>query len=215
VGTIDVIATIMIPNLAVALRLLLVTDDALLGKRDPLLVIQDAVRGGVTSVQLRLKLASDRELLRLAELLVTKLPIPVFINDRLDVALAAGAAGCHLGPDDLSPTLAAPLVGPDFVIGASVGAIDEMPRALRAHYWGIGPLHSTGTKVDAGHPLGLAGAAALLSHAGGRACVVIGGVQPVDVEAALHAGFSGVAVSGGILRHSDVEAAARRYISRG
>jgi thiamine-phosphate pyrophosphorylase len=208
---IGVIAGIMAPNLARALRVLLVTDDALLADRDPVETLGDAVRGGATAVQLRLKEASDRELLQLARALVASLAVPVFVNDRLDVALAAGAAGCHLGPDDLSPDLARRIAAPPFAIGASVGSEAEVARALQADYWGIGPLHHSHTKRDAGDPLGWTGAAALLARAGDRPCVVIGGVTPQDVAPAREAGFAGVAVSGGILAAPDVVAAARTY----
>jgi|CXWL01.1.fsa_nt_gi thiamine-phosphate pyrophosphorylase len=200
-------------NLAATLRLLLVTDDALLGARDPIVVARAAVAGGVTAIQLRLKHASDRELLALARHLVALLPVPIFVNDRLDVALAAGAAGVHLGPDDLPPERARRIVPAGFLLGASVGSLPEIERGRAADYWGIGPLHGTATKGDAGAALGLEGAAALLAHAGGRPCVVIGGVQPDDVEPALAAGFAGVAVVSGILGGEDVEGAARRYRS--
>lgn len=198
-------------NLAAALRLLLVTDDALLAGRDPILLCRAAVQGGVTAVQLRLKQASDRVVLDLAVELIRELDVPIFINDRLDIALAVGAAGVHLGPDDLSPALARRIAPADFVIGASVGGDGELARGAAADYWGIGPLHGTITKRDAGAPLGLGGAGGILARAGGRPCVVIGGVVPEDVAAARAAGFAGVAVVRGILGSGDVEAAARRY----
>jgi thiamine-phosphate pyrophosphorylase len=198
-------------NLADTLRLLLVTDDALLGDRDPVAVCQAAVRGGVTAVQLRLKEASDRELLRLARRLMAVLAVPLFINDRLDVALAAGAAGVHLGPDDLAPALARRIVPAAFVIGASVGAAGEIERGAAADYWGIGPLRATRTKGDAGPPLGIEGAKRLLAAAAGRPAVLIGGVQPADLSVAIASGFAGVAVAGSILADGDVEQAARRF----
>ncbi|HLB55464.1 MAG TPA: thiamine phosphate synthase, partial [Gemmatimonadales bacterium] len=96
---------VMNPNLAALLRLMLVTDDALLRGRDLLALCRDAVRGGVTCVELRLKHASPRELLELTRSLIGGLDVPVLVNDRLDVALAAGAAGVHLGLDDLPVSL--------------------------------------------------------------------------------------------------------------
>jgi thiamine-phosphate pyrophosphorylase len=199
-------------DLVASLRLLLVTDDELVAGRDLLELCHAAVRGGVTAVQLRLKRASDAELLAAATRLVSGLPVPVFVNDRLDVALAAGAAGAHLGPDDLPPALARRIVPPGFVIGASVGTNAEVVRASTADYWGIGPLRATTTKRDAGPALGLNGATRLLRVAGARPCVVIGGVVPGDVGAARAAGFAGVAVVSGILRAHDPEAAAREYL---
>ena len=201
----------MVENLAAALRLLLVTDDALLAHGDVLGACAAAVRGGVTAVQLRLKRAPDRVLLELARRLVLELPVPVFVNDRVDVAIASGAAGVHLGPDDLSPALARAVARTGFLIGASVGSASERERGWPADYWGIGPLRGTTTKLDAGAALGLEGAAGIRCHAGDRPCVLIGGVLPADVAPAIGAGFAGVAVSSGILASADIESAARGY----
>jgi thiamine-phosphate pyrophosphorylase len=202
----------MIENLAAALQLLLVTDDVLLADRDVVDVCRAAVRGGVTAVQLRLKEAPDQLLFDLARRMVAELDVPLFVNDRVDVAIAAGAAGAHLGPDDLAPALARRIVPPGFVIGASVGSDAEIGRGAAADYWGIGPLHGTMTKHDAGAALGMAGACGILARAGGKPCVVIGGVVPEDVAIARAGGFAGVAVVRGILASADVEAAARRYV---
>jgi thiamine-phosphate diphosphorylase len=110
--------------------------------------------------------------------------------------------------------LARTIVPAGFVIGASVGSESEVVRGSAADYWGIGPLRATATKLDAGAPLGLGGARDLLALAGGRPCVVIGGVRLEDVLPARTAGFAGVAVASGILATDDVEAAARRYSGR-
>jgi thiamine-phosphate pyrophosphorylase len=198
-------------NLAAALRLLLVTDDALVADRDVIAVCQAAVRGGVTAVQLRLKQASDQVLFDLARRLVAELGVPLFVNDRVDVALAAGAAGVHLGPDDLSPALARRIAPLGFIIGASVGTDAEIERGSTADYWGIGPLHATSTKGNAGAARGLEGARRILAQAGGRPCIVIGGVLPEDVAGARAGGFAGVAVVRGILASTDVETAAGLY----
>ncbi len=200
-------------NLAATLRLLLVTDDALLAGRDVVAVCEAAVRGGVTAVQLRLKRATDAELFALARRLVETLAVPVLINDRVDIALAAGAHGAHLGADDLAPGLARPIVPTGFIIGASVGSEAEIERGLAADYWGIGPLHVSTTKPDAGVALGFNGARALRERAGSRPCVVIGGVTVADVAPAMAAGFAGVAVVSGILGSEDVARAARAYSS--
>lgn len=201
-------------NLADALRLLLVTDDALLGGRDPLGVALAAVAGGVTAVQLRLKTVSDRELLALAQAMVRALPVPLFVNDRLDIALIAGAAGVHLGAEDVAPHIARRIAPAGFVIGASVGSEAELARGAAADYWGIGPLHSTPTKDDAGEALGRDGVERLVARAEGRPCVAIGGVAPEDVHAMRAIGCAGVAVVSGILRGEDPEGAARRYGGR-
>lgn len=198
-------------NLADVLRLLLVTDDAAVAGRDLVALCEAAVAGGVTAVQLRLKTAEDRQLADLARRLLASLTVPLFINDRLDVALAVGAAGVHLGSDDLAPALARRIVPPGFIIGASVGSPDEIARGDAADYWGIGPLHGSATKPDAGVALGWNGATALLAHAGGRPGVVIGGVRSEDAPLARANGFAGVAVVSGILMAGDVKEAARKY----
>lgn len=201
----------MSENLARWLRLLLVTDDALLRPEDAVECCRAAVAGGVTAVQLRFKRLGDRELLALARQLVGALSVPLFINDRLDIALAVGAAGVHLGPDDLSPLLARRIVPAGFVIGASVGQASEVERGASADYWGIGPLRGSTTKRDAGAPLGWDGARALRDAAAGRATVVIGGVTPADAATAVTQGFSGVAVAGGVLAGEDPAARAAAY----
>lgn len=204
----------MAPNLADALRLMLVTDDALLAGRDPVAACAAAVRGGVTSVQLRLKRVPPRELVTVARTLVASLPVPVLVNDRPDVALAAGAAGVHLGPDDLAPALARRVLGPAAIIGASVGLAAEAGRARDADFWGVGPWRATGTKGDAGEVLGEAGVRRILGLSGGRPCIAIGGVRPEDVPILRGLGCAGVAVAGGILGGEDVEGRARGYGER-
>ena len=187
---------------------MLVTDDFALGRRDPLAVCLAAVRGGVTCVQLRLKRAAPRALLDLARVLVAELDVPVVVNDRADVALAAGA-GVHLGPRDLPLDLARRLFPGDRLIGASVGAPEEAAGA--ADYWGIGPWRTTDTKADAGPALGAEGLRRLVALSRGKPCLAIGGVRPEDVREILASGATGVAVVSGILGHEDVEAAAREY----
>lgn len=199
-------------NVAEALRLMLVTDDRLLAGRDPVVLCRDAVRGGVTSVQLRLKEASPRELAALVRRIRQAVEVPLLVNDRADVALAAGADGVHLGPDDVPGPLVRRIAPDGFLIGASVGKPEEVDAGRGADYWGIGPWRTTGTKADAGAPLGPEGFGALARLGEGRPCVAIGGVQPEDVPAVLAAGGVGVAVISGILGTPEVEAAARRYL---
>ncbi len=190
---------------------MLVTDDALVAGRDLVALAQAAARGGVTAVELRLKHASGRALVEAARALVAAVPVPLLVNDRLDVALAAGAAGVHLGPDDLPVVLARRVVPSGFVVGASVGSTDEAAVARAADYWGVGPWRATGTKLAAGEALGAGGFRRIVAIAGRIPCVAIGGVRPEDAGAVRAAGGAGVAVVSGILRAGDVEQAARGY----
>lgn len=201
----------MTVNVAEALGLMLVTDDRLVTRDDLVERCRAAVRGGVTSVQLRLKTCPPRELAALARELIGAVPVPVLVNDRLDVALAVGAAGVHLGPDDLPVRLARRAAPPGFLLGASVGGESETDLARGADYWGVGPWRATRTKDDAGPALGDRGFRRIVSLAGGIPCVAIGGVMPEDVLDVRAAGGVGVAVVSGILGDSDVEQAARRY----
>lgn len=203
----------MTGNVAAHLGLMLVTDDRLLAGRDPVDVCRQAVQGGVTCIQLRLKHSAPRELVTIARALVGAVPVPVVVNDRLDVALAAGTAGVHLGPDDLPVGLARRMAPAGFWIGASVGNPGEAALGWGADYWGVGPWRATPTKADAGPALGEEGFRAVLAASGGVPCIAIGGIRPEDVAAVRKAGGAGVAVVSGILAETDVAQAAGRYRS--
>ena len=200
---------------------MLVTDDRLVAGHDLVALARAAEAGGVTSVQLRLKAAPAREQVALARALVTALRVPVLVNDRPDIALAAGAAGVHLGPDDLPVALARAIAPPGFVIGASVGSDAEAAAASEADYWGIGPWRVTTTKADAGTGLGADGFTRLARLAGGKPCLAIGAIRPEDVPVVHRAGGAGVGVASGILgnsdrsegaiREADIREAAARY----
>jgi thiamine-phosphate pyrophosphorylase len=202
----------MADNVAQLVRLMLVTDDRLMRDRDLVALALAAERGGVTSLQVRLKRATSRELVEMVRALVPVLQIPVLVNDRPDVAIAAGAAGVHLGPDDLPVDLARRIAPRGFVIGASVGSATEAQSAGAADYWGIGPWRATATKDDAGTGLGSTGFRSLARLAGAKPVLAIGGVIPEDMPSVLAAGGAGVAVASGILDAESVEAAAREYV---
>jgi len=169
-----------------------------------------AVRGGATMVQLRLKDENPRTIVEVAQALLAVLPhtVPLTVNDRLDVALAAGVAGVHLGADDL-PVAAARRIAPSgFVIGASVGSDAEVAGSRGADYVGIGPVCATGSKADAGAAIGLAEFTRLATLCALPA-VAIGGMAASNARDAIRAGASGVAVVSGIFGAANPEAAAR------
>src|SRR5438309_9109030 len=150
-----------------SLRLMVLTDAALLKGRDVVDVCRRAVAGGATMIQARLKDAPARDLAALARALVSALPVPVLVNDRVDVALAVGAAGAHLGQDDPPLEALGPHVPPDFILGLSVGSREEADRvaAWPADYWSVGPCFPTATKPDAGASLGTGGLGAVTRRA--------------------------------------------------
>ena len=198
-------------NLLDHLQLLLIADRTLFRGRDPVGLCRSAVQGGVTAVQLRWKDGAPREQVALARRLREALAVPVFVNDRPDIALAAGCAGAHLGADDLPIALARRAVPPGFILGASVGNESESTAAVGCDYAGVGPWRETTTKADAGASLGRARIAELIRMVAPAPAVVIGGIRPEDVGPALDAGATGVAVGSGILGAEDVARAAASY----
>ena len=167
-----------------------------------------AERGGVTMLQVRLKEATSRELLRVTRALVGALSIPVLVNDRVDIALAAHAAGAHLGASDLPIALARAMAPQDFWLGASLGSAAELAELDSADYAGVGPVLATPSKQDAGVALGVDGAANLARQAA-RPAVAIGGVDASNSTTLIHAGFDGVSVIRAVLSQPDPEVAAR------
>lgn len=190
------------------LTLIAITDGMADGEAGLLHRAAAAARGGATMLQLRLKDADARSLVEVARALVDAMPIPVVVNDRVDVALASGAAGVHLGVDDL-PVSAARAIAPDgFIIGVSVGSDDEVAGATGADYAGIGPVFGTVSKPDAGWAIGVAEFARLSARTG-LPSVGIGGVTPENAGDVIAAGAAGVAVISALLAATDPERAAR------
>jgi thiamine-phosphate pyrophosphorylase len=189
-----------------------VTDRAQAHPRPLEEVVAAAVRGGVTAVQLREKNCGTREFIELARLVRTGLPpsVPLIINDRLDVALAAGADGLHVGQSDMAYEDVRRLAGPDFVIGLSVETMDQAlaAEALDVSYLGVSPVFFTLTKVDTGNAWGLEGLRALRVSSR-HVLVAIGGINAANARSVLDAGADGVAVVSAICAAADPEAAAR------
>lgn len=191
---------------------MVITDPALLKGRDAVGVCRAAVQGGATMIQVRWKDGTPSEILELTRTLVAALPVPVLVNDRVDIALAASAAGAHLGWEDVPLEALRPHVPPGFLLGISVGSADEAGRALGlpADYWSIGPCFATPSKQDAGPPLGPQGFAALAHLAPeGTPVVGIGGVSHANVASLIQLGAVGVAVIGAVLGVQDAEQGAR------
>lgn len=178
--------------------LYLVTDRDLSCGRTTALVVEEAVAGGVTCVQLREKNCTTRKFveegLALQKLLQPK-NIPLIINDRLDVAMAVGAGGVHLGQNDMMLRDARRILGPDYIIGISVESLGDARQAAAADadYLGVSPVFATPTKTDTAHPLGLEGLQAI-RQAVDLPLVAIGGIHPENCAAVMAAGADGLAV---------------------
>jgi thiamine-phosphate pyrophosphorylase len=193
--------------------LYLVTDRGLAGSRPLPDVVAAAVRGGVTVVQLREKQCSTREFVELARSLKALLApcgVPLIVNDRVDVALAAGADGVHVGQSDMDPRDVRRLLGPDAIVGLSVETMEQAERAaaLDVDYLGVSPIFSTSTKTDTASEWGLSGLAAL-RHASKHVLVAIGGIHPLNATQVIEAGADGIAVVSAICVAPDPETAAR------
>jgi thiamine-phosphate pyrophosphorylase len=176
-------------------------------------IVAAAVAGGVSCVQLREKQCSTREFLEQARALLAVLRprgIPLIINDRLDIALAVGADGVHLGQEDLPIDMARRLAGEKMIIGISAETVEHAVAAERAgaDYIGISPVFATATKRDHAVPLGLAGIGAIRARTT-IPLVGIGGINAANAAAILSAGANGIAVVSAIVAADDPTAAAR------
>ena len=198
-----------------ALRLYLVTDQSLVRGRPLADVVAAAVQGGVSCVQLREKDLGSREFLAQALLLkklLAPLRVPLVINDRIDIALACGAEGVHLGQSDLPVTEARKLLPPEVFIGWSVESMDEVLQSAALpldslDYLGVSPIFATPTKTDTGNAWGLDGLARVRA-ATALPLVAIGGIHAGNARQVLRAGADGLAVVSALCAADDPQAAA-------
>lgn len=190
----------------------LVTDDGCLQGRALIDCVREALEGGVTLVQYRAKTASSAEMYAEAlqlKALCDSFKVPLIINDRLDIAMAVGAAGVHLGQDDLPCAAARKILGEDYIIGVSAHNPAEAKAALQsgADYLGCGAVFGTATKADV-KKLGTEGLTAICREKG-LPVVGIGGVTADNYREVRAAGADGAAIVSGILAQPDIRATVR------
>jgi len=195
----------------------LVTDRGLCGERSLEDVAGLAVRGGAGVVQLREKRLGFRAMVELGlalKALLAPFGVPLLINDRVDVALAVGAAGAHLGQSDMPAALARQLLGPQAILGLSLERLDQLAEAegQDVDYYGVSPVFPTGTKTDLGAAWGLDGLRALRA-ATSRPLVAIGGIDADNAEAVIRAGADGLAVVSAICAAPDPESASAALLA--
>ncbi len=193
-------------------RLIIVTAPDLHPDVDFLDAARAAEAGGATAFQIRWKAASAGALLRVTQSLLRAVELPVYVNDRVDVARAAGADGVHLGADDMDPGRAGVATSGSIRVGLSVGSEGEAAAARtgEAHYWSLGPFNRTRSKADAGPALGEKGFRRLADLApAGQPVIAIGGIGAGDVGPVVEAGACGVAVISAVAGASDIERATR------
>jgi len=196
-------------------RLYVITDERVSRGRTHLEVAEAAIRGGADAIQLRDKTAESGELYRIAVALrkiTREANVPLIVNDRLDIALAADADGVHVGQDDLPAAVARKLLGPGKLLGVSTETPEEALRAEKdgADYLGVGPIfEARGTKADAGAPKG-PGMIAPIRGACRLPIVAIGGIKAGNARSVREAGADAVAVISDIVGADDIAQAARR-----
>jgi thiamine-phosphate pyrophosphorylase len=176
-------------------------------------IAQRVIAGGADVIQLRDKVCSCRELIRIGRTLreITKKSGTLFIiNDRLDVALACGADGVHLGQDDICAVVARQLAPPGFIIGISVGTVEEAVRAEQdgADYIALSPVFPTASKNNAGPGHGL-DVLQKIRQKVSLPVIAIGGINQDNVREVIVAGADGVAVISGVVGSPDITCAAR------
>lgn len=207
----------MTNGLAERLRLIVVTDPECGGR--PLMdVVRAALQGGAPAIQLRMKDIDARPMADTVRALLAetrRAGALLFINDRVDVALAVGADGAHVGQSDLAAADVRRISPPGFLIGVSAesAALALAAQADGADYVGGGPVYATGSKADAGPPVGTERIGAIATAV--RIPVVgIGGITVQNAGAVVRAGAAGVAVISAVMQASDPEAATRALLRR-
>jgi len=169
-----------------------------------------SVRGGATMIQLRLPDEGSRTVADAARALVAALAVPVIVQGRIDVALASGAAGVHLGIHDVTVGDARRITGSGFLIGRSAGTADDLVRAEGADYVTLGPAFPADQRPAIA--LGIS-EFERLAKASPAPIVAVGGISSATAADAIRAGACGVALIRGILGSPDPERAAREVRS--
>ncbi len=194
------------------------TEEPAQGDPDPAMAellrqVEQALRGGATMIQLREKDLPEAELLKEAremKALCDRYGVPLIINDKVEIARAAGAAGVHLGQDDTDLVEARAVLGPGAIIGASARTVEQALRAERqsADYLGVGAVFGTDTKEDAKRITRetLAEICAAVS----LPVAAIGGITEQNIRELAGTGIAGIAVVSALFAQDDIEAAARR-----
>ncbi len=199
--------------MSVNYSLYLVTDRSILKGRSLFDAVAEAIRGGVSMLQLREKDVCSRDFyliaLKLKEL-ANSCNVPLIINDRLDIALAVDADGLHIGQEDLPLEVARKLLGPGKILGYSVSNTAEAEYGEKngADYLGAGPVYPTGSKLDTVDPIGIDGIK-VIKESVSIPVVAIGGVGPANAAEVKKSGVDGISVISAILGSPQVEENAR------
>ncbi len=185
------------------LRLVAITDSLRDGVEGLAGRAAQAARGGATMIQLRLADETPRMLVEIARAIRTAVPdVPLVVNDRADVAMAAGAQGVYLAVDEIAPAVVKRIVPPHFIIGVSVSGEQDIVRSLGADWVGIGPVFGAGGRATGDGALGVERFESLALQCRLPA-VAIGGVTAENAAAVMRAGAAGIAVISALFASSD------------
>lgn len=178
--------------------------------------VELAIQGGVTVVQLREKDCTSREFYQIAKdvkAITDAYEVPLLINDRLDIALAVGADGVHLGQTDIPIHVARDVLGPDKIVGATANTIEKAEEAWKsgADYLGVGDVFGTSTKADTIH-VTLEDLKAIKDSVE-IPVIAIGGINAENISLLRNTGIDGAAVISAVIGQKDITAAAEELIS--
>ena len=194
-----------------SLRLLAITDNLRDGIEGLTERARAARRGGATMIQLRLRSEGARTLAAVARSLVAAVDVPVIIHGRADIALASGAAGVHLGVNDIGVSDIRRLCGAGFIVGRSAATTEDLVRAEGADYVAVGPAFST----DQRRPAAALGISEFerLARASTIPVIAVGGITAATAPEAMRAGAAGVALISGLFGSPDPERAAQELLA--
>jgi len=197
--------------------LYVVTDEELSKGKTHREIAAEAVNGGAGVIQLREKKKESREIYEDAVAIreICKGKALFIVNDRLDIALASGADGVHLGQDDLPLSVARKIAGTDFIIGISVGSLEEASQAVKdgADYIAVSPVYATTSKMNAGPGHGLSLIRIIRDKYPEIPIIGIGGLNASNAAEAINAGLSGIAVISAVVSQDDIAGAAKNLLS--
>jgi len=195
-------------------KLHVITDHVIQSRFSHVQLAELAIQGGADTIQFRQKTGATKEMIdisRQMKSICAGAQVSFIVNDRLDVAMASGADGVHLGQDDFPIPLARKILGEDIFIGGSAATLEEARKCFEegAAYVGFGPVFPTSSKDDAGPVSGIELLRQVV-EAIPVPIIAIGGITPQNTRAVMQAGAKGIAVISAVCKAPDPEEATRK-----
>ena len=197
-------------------KLHVITDHVIQSRFSHVQLAELAIQGGADTIQFRQKTGATKEMIdisRQMKSICAGAQVSFIVNDRLDVAMASGADGVHLGQDDFPIPLARKILGEDIFIGGSAATLEEARKCFEegAAYVGFGPVFPTSSKDDAGPVSGIELLRQVV-EAIPVPIIAIGGITPQNTRAVMQAGAKGIAVISAVCKAPDPEEATRKLL---